>query len=47
MSIVLHDFSIVKNKLIVEKNIDKKIEEILKDGSTCIAKYYQDHLITK
>lgn len=50
MSIVLHDFSVVKNKLIVEKNIVKKIEEILKDGSTCIAKYIPgsfNHKITK
>lgn len=42
MSIIVHDFNIIKNKLILEKNISKKIKEILKDGSTCIAKYYSE-----
>lgn len=39
MSVIIHDFNVVKNKLILEQNISKKIEEMLKDGSTFIAKH--------
>ncbi len=39
MSIALGSFSIIKNQIIVNENVMFKIEEILKDGSTCIAPY--------
>ncbi len=39
MSIALGSFSIIKNQIIVNENAMFEIEEILKDGSTCIAPY--------
>ena len=39
MSIALGSFSIIKNQIIANENVMLKIEEILKDGSTCIAPY--------
>ena len=39
MSIALGRFSIIKNQIIANENIMFEIEEILKDGSTCIAPY--------
>ena len=39
MSIALGSFSIIKNKIIANQNVMMRIEEILKDGSTCIAPY--------
>tara|TARA_Y100000748_G_C15385330_1_gene445333 strand:+ start:364 stop:927 length:564 start_codon:yes stop_codon:yes gene_type:complete len=39
MSIILSEFNFIKKKLLLEKAIAKKIENILEDGSTCIAKY--------
>lgn len=50
MSVILNDFNIIKNKLALDEVTLKKIEEILKDGSTCIAKYHRgsfNKLITK
>ena len=39
MSVALGSFEIIKNNINAEKDILIKIEEILKDGSTCIVKY--------
>ena len=39
MSIALCSFDIIKNKINADENTLFKIEEILKDGSTCIAPY--------
>ena len=39
MSIALGNFSIIKNHIIANENVMLKIEEILKDGSTCIVQY--------
>ena len=39
MSIALGSFSIIKNQIIANENVMLKIEEILKDGSTCIVQY--------
>lgn len=39
MSIALGDFKTIKNQIIGNETIMLKIEEILKDGSTCIASY--------
>ena len=44
MSIALGNFSIIKNHIIANENVMLKIEEILKDGSTCIAPYNPDSL---
>ena len=44
MSIALGSFHIIKNQIIANENTLIKIEEILKDGSTCIAPYYPDSL---
>ena len=39
MSVALGSFEIIKNNINAEEDILIKIEEILKDGSTCIVKY--------
>ena len=39
MSIALGSFDIIKNKINADESMLLKIEEILKDGSTCIAPY--------
>jgi len=39
MSIALGSFSIIKNQIMVNENAMFEIEEILKDGNTCIAPY--------
>lgn len=44
MSIALGSFHIIKNQIIANENTLIKIEEILKDGSTCIAPYNPDSL---
>ena len=47
MSIALGNFSIIKNHIIANENVMLKIEEILKDGSTCIAPYHPGSLNDK
>ena len=44
MSIALGSFHIIKNQIIANENTLIKIEEILKDGSTCIAPYKPESL---
>ena len=39
MSIALANFDIIKNRIMLDKHKLLKIQELLKDGSTCIATY--------
>ena len=39
MSIALANFDIIKNKIIADEHKLLKMQELLKDGSTCIATY--------
>jgi L-threonylcarbamoyladenylate synthase len=39
MSIAISDYNIIKNHIMINSNIEKKIIELIKDGSTCIADY--------
>ena len=47
MSIALGNFNIIKNQIIANKNTMAEIEEILRDGNTCIAPYNPSSLNNK
>jgi L-threonylcarbamoyladenylate synthase len=42
MSIAISSYNIIKNRILINSTIEKKIIELIKDGSTCIADYYPE-----
>ena len=42
MSIAISSYNIIKNRIMINSTIEKKIIELIQDGSTCIADYYPE-----